>query len=463
MKTIDILFSGLAVAGVMLLPACGGDSSDTEIEQGQLTGFSLSPASLSLAVGQSGTVTATPIPADAKGVTYQWSAEDPTVISATGSAATNTVTAIKEGSTNVVVKSGAVTAKIPVIVTADLTLKIITVSPASIQNLATGETATLTATTIPADAEEGPETLKWTSTNEAIVTVSPAVGATTTATAISMGEAEIIASNAAGTVTARIPVSTTAKYQLVWSDEFDAASISSTDWNFTSRFQRNEELQYFQKKNASIKDGCLVLEAKKERVLNDRYEEGSTDWKKNREYAEYTSAEITTKSKHSFKYGRLEVRAKIPVCYGAWPAIWLMGQDVSGAAGGEIDVLEFIHDGGVYPTMPVSLHWEGETTTYQSHTEVWRLSHFTDKDPDWADKFHIWRMDWDEVAIRIYLDDKLLSETDLSTTINGKAKTNPFHSSQYVLLTLALDTRLSEEVYVLPMQFEIDYLRIYQR
>ena len=85
------------------------------------------------------------------------------------------------------------------------------------------------------------------------------------------------------------------EYQLVWSDEFDVEGEPSTDWSYESGFVRNEELQWYQSQNAKVKDGCLVIEAKKGFFINPHYEAGSSDWRKNREFIRYTSSCLTTR------------------------------------------------------------------------------------------------------------------------------------------------------------------------
>jgi beta-glucanase (GH16 family) len=102
---------------------------------------------------------------------------------------------------------------------------------------------------------------------------------------------------------------------------------------------------------------------------------------------------------------------------------------------------------------------------------VWRsrkvpFAHFTGRDGGWAQRFHVWRMDWDEQALRLYLDDELLNEVPLSETVNGKIGkgTNPFLQPHYVLLNLALGGLNGGKIddNSLPMRYEIDYVRIYQ-
>ena len=105
------------------------------------------------------------------------------------------------------------------------------------------------------------------------------------------------------------------------------------------------------------------------------------------------------------------------------------------------------------------------------HEAVWNsqripFSHFTERDPEWAQRFHIWRMDWDEHFIRLYLDDELLNEVSLETTVNGRIghHTNPFHRPQYILLNLALGGDNGGEIddTAFPLRYEIDYVRVYQ-
>ena len=136
------------------------------------------------------------------------------------------------------------------------------------------------------------------------------------------------------------------EYQLVWSDEFDVEGEPSTEWSYESGFVRNEELQWYQSKNAYVKDGCLVIEGRKGFFNNPHYEAGSSDWRKNREFIRYTSSSLMTKFSQQFLYGRFEIRAKIPVASGAWPAIWLLGNKWEWPNNGEIDIMVYyIKDG----------------------------------------------------------------------------------------------------------------------
>lgn len=262
------------------------------------------------------------------------------------------------------------------------------------------------------------------------------------------------------------------EYQLVWSDEFDVDGEPSTEWSYEYGFQRNEELQWYQSQNAKVKDGCLVIEARKDFLINPHHEAGSSDWRKSREFIRYTSSCLTTRFSQQFLYGRFEIRAKIPVASGAWPAIWLLGNKWEWPNNGEIDIMEYyIKDG--QPSILANACW-GSTEKWKAiwDSAVIPFTHFTEKDPYWADKFHIWRMDWDKEFIRIYLDDELLNEIDLSKTFNDGFegnRENPFANNvvgfgHYLLLNLAVGSNGGDpNDSQFPLRYYIDYVRVYQK
>lgn len=266
-----------------------------------------------------------------------------------------------------------------------------------------------------------------------------------------------------------LPIAAQDEWKLVWSEEFNSDGPYNREvWEAEQGFVRNHEAQWYQEDNAYQKNGCLVIEARKEKRKNPTYKsEGRRDWRSEREYIEYTSSSLTTRRSFSFLYGRLEVRAKIPTAGGAWPAIWLLGKDMPWPSCGEIDVMEYYRIKDV-PHILANAAWGNN----QQYSAVWNskaipFSHFTDKDPKWAEKFHVWRMDWNSEAIKIYLDDELLNDIPLSQTVNGSIgqHLNPFMRPQYLLLNLAIggDNGGKIDNEALPMKYEIDYVRVYQQ
>lgn len=250
---------------------------------------------------------------------------------------------------------------------------------------------------------------------------------------------------------------------LAWADEFNKdGKPSDESWSFEQGFTRNEELQWYQEDNANIKDGILVIEGRRERVKNDRYEPESRDWRRNREFAEYTASSINTRGKKEFKYGIIEVRAKIDTAEGMWPAIWTLGTSKGWPANGEVDIMEFyrVND---EPTILANAAWAHPEKRAAWDEAKIPFSEFLKKYPDWPEKFHIWKMDWTKDYILLYLDGELLNEVDLSKTLNPDSY-NPFHQPHYILLNLAIGSNGGDPYNTeFPLKYKVDYVRVFQK
>jgi len=251
---------------------------------------------------------------------------------------------------------------------------------------------------------------------------------------------------------------------LVWNDEFNIAGKPDTSsWRYEKGFVRNQELQWYQDANANCRNGLLVIEGKREKIRNPAYSSGSTNWKTEREFAEYTSASIQTRGLRQFQFGRFEIRARIDTACGSWPAIWTLGISRPWPSNGEIDIMEFYRIKGI-PTILANFAWGTEKRNVAKWDDLKKeLADFTSTDPDWSGKFHIWRMEWDKDSISLYLDNKLLNSVLLSQTVNPDGF-NPFLQPHYILLNLALggnggDPSKSK----FPLKYEVDYVRVYQK
>ncbi len=254
-----------------------------------------------------------------------------------------------------------------------------------------------------------------------------------------------------------------AGYRLVWADDFTGESVPDHRfWSFEHGFERNEELQWYQPDNARLEKGLLLIEGRRERVRNPGFEEGSRDWKKKRPFAQYTSSSIHTRGKFSFQYGLMEVRAKIDTASGLWPAIWTLGVEGPWPANGEIDVMEYYLADGV-PTILANAAWAHPEKRAAWDEAKIPLSDLLKQDPEWPDKFHIWRLDWTAEYLKIYLDDALINEVDLTTAVNPDG-TNPFHQPHYLLLNLAIGSNGGNpESTAFPVTYQVDYVRVYQK
>lgn len=257
--------------------------------------------------------------------------------------------------------------------------------------------------------------------------------------------------------------------RLLWHDEFNGqGSINTHLWKFEQGFVRNEEDQWYQPQNASMRNGVLEIVGKEEKVTNPNYDPSSKDWKKNRQYAYYTSASIRAQDPYAFQYGTVIVRAKIPAVQGSWPAIWSTGTQWIWPLKGEIDMMEYYKD-----QILANVCWGADKPNKQSwDTTKHPFERFLQKDAQWADKYHIWRMDWDKHFIRLYLDNELLNETDLSLTVNpwdygtGEgAGENPFTAGfgQAMMLNLAIGGINGRPITCsFPITYYVDYIRVYQ-
>lgn len=250
--------------------------------------------------------------------------------------------------------------------------------------------------------------------------------------------------------------------KLVWSDEFDGnGAIESSRWHHQTLLPNgnswyNGEVQHYTDltSNSFVNGGLLNIVAKKENYTN----QGVT---KN-----YTSARLN--SKFAFTYGRVDVRAKMPLGAGVWPAIWLLGKNIKEPGGyfssqygttnwpacGEIDMIEC----GIFPSEPSNYFASAIHTTSSSGSTVnkgGRLANNLGAD------FHVYSMNWSPNQITFLLDN-VPYYTYKPTTKNQS--TWPFDSPQYILLNIAMGGVAG----AIPSAFsqatmQIDYLRIYQK
>jgi beta-glucanase (GH16 family) len=250
-------------------------------------------------------------------------------------------------------------------------------------------------------------------------------------------------------------------YTLVWADEFNNDGPPDPgNWSHEAGFVRNNELQWYQPDNATCAGGLLIIEGRRERRPNPNYQAGSTDWKLNRAEIQYTASSLHTRGKQSWRYGRFEMRARIPAAAGLWPAFWTLGVSGEWPSCGEIDIMEY------YREMILANAAWGSGTRYNA---VWdsatkRLSDF---DADWRNRFHVWRMDWSETTIRLSVDGLVLNTIDVTRTRNANlpwGPANPMQQPHYLLLNLAIGGTNggNPAATPFPARYEIDYVRVYR-
>lgn len=251
-----------------------------------------------------------------------------------------------------------------------------------------------------------------------------------------------------------------ARYKLVWADEFDKPGPPDPkNWVFEHGFVRNEEHQWYQPENAFCEKGCLIIEGRRERVKNPNFKPGSKNWRESREFAEFTAASLKTEGLHAWQFGRFELRARIDTQLGLWPAWWTIGAEGEWPSNGEIDILEF-YRGQLLANVAWGTQRRWNAKWASIHTPLDTLG------KDWNKKFHIWRMDWDETAIALSVDGKVLNRAPLTQTVNGDGTgKNPFLQPHYMILNLAIGGQNGGDTSQTPFpaRYEIDYVRVFQK
>jgi len=254
-------------------------------------------------------------------------------------------------------------------------------------------------------------------------------------------------------------------WKLVWSDEFDRAGRPDpAKWTYEEGFIRNRELQFYtanRSENARVEDGCLVIEARKERLPNPAYQPDAPErrWAARREFAEYTSASLTTRGLAAWTYGRFEARAKVPSGRGTWPAFWTLGtniREIGWPTCGELDILEYVgHAPGV---VHANVHTRGFNHTRGNGRGA------STRVPDAETAFHVYAVEWTPRALAFSVDGK---EYFTCSNDGSGVDSWPFDAPQYLILNLAIGGawggQQGVDDAIFPQRYLIDYVRVYQR
>ena len=246
-------------------------------------------------------------------------------------------------------------------------------------------------------------------------------------------------------------------YLLVWHDEFDYdGQLDQDKWHHqiippNNGSWWNNEVQHYTNniKNSFVSDGTMKIVAIKENYTVDN----ST---KN-----YTSARLN--SKFGFKYGRVDVRAKLPFKRGTWPAIWTLGTNINevgnyfgdseGSIGwpkcGEIDIME--QNGWNKNELIGHFHYANPQGQYANYGNVTSISNT-------SGQYHIYSLEWTDKIIRILVDNKEF----VSLTNDGNV---PYDNRHYLLLNIAMGGNLGGDIDPSFSQdrMEVDYVRVFQK
>ena len=226
---------------------------------------------------------------------------------------------------------------------------------------------------------------------------------------------------------------------VVWSDEFNTDGLPDTaKWGYDlgAGGWGNNELEYYTNRaeNAVVAGGVLKITAIKENYMG----------------SPYTSARMLTKDKYAFKYGKVEVKAKLPAGVGTWPAIWMLGNDI-GTVGwpacGEIDIME--HLGRDLNKIYGTLHYPGHSGGSANGATKMIANATTE--------FHIYSLEWNAYNVKISVDGELVHSVVNSNNI-------PFNHDFFLIMNIAMGGGFGGPVdpAFTSARMEVDYVRVYQ-
>ncbi|MEO5999131.1 MAG: glycoside hydrolase family 16 protein [Chitinophagaceae bacterium] len=244
-------------------------------------------------------------------------------------------------------------------------------------------------------------------------------------------------------------ITATAQFKkLVWADEFNYSGLpDSNKWGYETGNSGwgNNELQFYtgrRMNNGHVGKGLLTINAVKESFQG----------------AAYTSARLISKDKGNWKYGRIEVRAKVPGGRGVWPAIWMMATDQAYGGwpkSGEIDIME-------------NVGYNPDSVFATVHTESYNHIIGTQKTKgllitNLSIAFHVYAVEWSENKIEIFIDKIKYFHFDNEGT---GYKAWPFDKQFHLLLNIAVGGgwggKMGVDDSIFPQEMQVDYVRVYQ-
>lgn len=239
-----------------------------------------------------------------------------------------------------------------------------------------------------------------------------------------------------------------AGYHLAWSDEFSGSTLNSQNWGFdigNNNGWGNQELEYYTSStnNAFVSAGNLIIEARQE--SNNGFN--------------YSSARLKTEGLQQFTYGRIDIRAKLPVAHGMWPALWMLGSNINSVPWpgcGETDIMELV---GSSPNKVLgSLHWQQAGGSEGTYNNPYYLS-----SGDFSQQFHVFSLAWQKDSVQFFVDDQLYVNGSIANVTSG---TYPFNLPFFFIFNVAVGGNFPgnpDNTTVFPQRMFVDYVRVFQQ
>lgn len=267
-------------------------------------------------------------------------------------------------------------------------------------------------------------------------------------------------------------------YKLVWSDEFDGDKLDSSKWTLRADMACRSDLALCGEENPEVmrlEDGMLKLNVIKNADENEK------------QYS--TCYSVTTFNKMRFRYGYLEISARVPYMQGSWPSFWLksLADDICPTPKAdymvEIDVFEVF---STVDTAVPNLHkWYGRNVTLPNGYEVNHtqggdlLDKSLEKKPyvfkdttNLCNEYHTYGFEWTPEYMAMSIDGEVYCTYDINSNYDGLSDMSGFHDTLYVLFNNHIFTNNSpwlpegsaiDERTTFPINYWIDYIRLYQK
>ena len=241
-------------------------------------------------------------------------------------------------------------------------------------------------------------------------------------------------------------------WNIVWSDEFNGSAINPNVWTFETGNNNgwgNSELEYYtgRAQNAYVSNGLLHVVARKESYAG----------------FSYTSARLKSQGHLAKAYGRFEFRAKLPAGLGYWPALWLLGSNISTVgwpACGEVDVME--NKGSLLDKVQGTIHYSSASNQHLQATGYYNFPN-----GDSVTNFHNYILEWSTNSIRWYVDSQLY-ETQTNWSSSTGPYPAPFNQPFFIVMNLAIGggylgnpaTNTINANTAFPGEIQVDYVRV---
>ena len=263
------------------------------------------------------------------------------------------------------------------------------------------------------------------------------------------------------------------QWEIVWQDEFDGTTLDMSKWSYWKNGHPfdikyysnadgdlvdsggNKQKFYYLDENIKVENGDLVLTAKKEENKYVNVENGTAK-------IDYSGSALSTDKKYSVKYGKIEMRAKMPKGVGTFPAFWMWPAEypkkIGERAEGEIDIAEAYGDS--FNQVFGTLHILKKDNTYKSFLG----SNLKIRKSENLEDYNTYAIEWNEKEIIWLFNGRKYKKVKTKNIL--KYAKNPFDQPYYIMINLALQEKTGNDPATLkdfPTEMKIDYVRVYQK